>query len=264
MSLIASLPAIEDFPDAIFVNHETFEKQIPEHRHSKGQFSYVEGGLAYITINAKTYVVPARHYFWMPAGIDHAVTIGNSAAVLRSIFFFTKNDNQHAFYSEMGIYPINELLIQMIKYSEKWDGHVLPDDDGFEFLKSIKKVLPEVSNKQLSLALPITGNDRMKEIIEFMANNLSDTLLLNSTGKRFGLSQRSFSRLFQTSLGISFLQYLKMLRIVKSFELILQTDLSLSEIAYQVGYNSLSSFSNTFQQITNTRPSAFMTYRSGI
>jgi AraC-like DNA-binding protein len=263
MGLIASLPDIENFPASVFVNHETFERHIPMHRHSKGQLSYVEGGLAYIKIGTKTYVVPARHYFWIPAGIDHVLTIGNSAAVLRSLFFYADDDHKYAFYQEMGIYPINELLIQMIKYAQKWDGHVQPANEGYEFLRSIKNVLPEISKKQLHLALPVTDNERMNEIIDFMNKNLSELLFLNTTGDHFGISQRSFSRLFRSNLGISFLQYLKMIRMIKALELILQTDQSLSEIAYQVGYNSLSSFSNTFYQITHARPSTFIAYRSG-
>jgi transcriptional regulator GlxA family with amidase domain len=65
------------------------------------------------------------------------------------------------------------------------------------------------------------------------------------------------SRLFQETMKISFLQYFKLLRMVKAIEMMLQTDKSMSEIAYTLGYNNLSAFSNIFYQLTRTRPSEF-------
>ena len=258
MSLIASLPDIENFPDSVYVMHERTEKQIPFHKHSKGQLSYVEGGVAYIVINSKTYVIPARHYFWIPAGLEHTLNVGHSATVLRSVFFYAHDDDKNVFYRQMGIYPITDLLIQMIKYSGKWDGHVRPGDERFGFLKAIKDILPDISTRVLPIELPFTENERMKEIIGYIEENIAEAHTLDSIGLRFGLSNRSVSRLFQATLNISFLQYLKLLRMVKALELMLQFELSLSEIAYCTGYQSVSSFSNTFYQFTRLRPSDFI------
>lgn len=44
---------------------------------------------------------------------------------------------------------------------------------------------------------------------------------------------------------------------VKAVEMMLQTELTLSEIAYRTGYQSIAAFSNTFYQLTNVRPSQF-------
>jgi transcriptional regulator GlxA family with amidase domain len=63
---------------------------------------------------------------------------------------------------------------------------------------------------------------------------------MTNTANRFGLSQRSLSRLFRTTLGISFLQYVKLLRMVRGLEMILQTDKSMTEIAYYRLFKSLS------------------------
>ena len=73
----------------------------------------------------------------------------------------------------------------------------------------------------------------------------------------FGYSARSLSRLFQKNIETSFLQYVKLTRIIKSIELLLKTDLSISEVAYASGYNSLSAFSYAFNQIVNQSPAAF-------
>lgn len=257
MSLIASLPEIDKSSHAVYVMHERSEKHIPIHTHSKGQLSYVEGGLAYVYIDDKILVIPARHYFWIPQGMEHVLRVGNSATVLRSLFFYAFDDAKNPFYTTIGIYPINDLLLQMLKYTEKWEGSVKPGDPRYQFLETIKNILPENSTRVLPIALPFTEHQRMKAIIQYVEMNIADVHSMLSISSRFALSQRSLSRLFQATLGISFRQYLKLLRMVKALELILQTDKPLGEIAYDVGYQSLSAFSNTFYQLTGSRPSDF-------
>src|SRR5687768_2949701 len=81
MGLIASLPEIDRIPNSVFVMHEKSEKLIPLHAHTKGQLSYVEGGLAYITIEQKSFVIPARHFFWIPRDLTHSLRLGHAATV---------------------------------------------------------------------------------------------------------------------------------------------------------------------------------------
>lgn len=256
MGLIASLPNIDKNDKSVFVMHEKSEKLIPFHKHTKGQLSYVEGGIAYITIDNNTYVVPARHYFWIPQGMEHILRIGHSATVLRSLYFYAFDDNNDPFYSKLGIYPASELLIQMINYTEIWDErHVTHKDENFEFLIALKKLLPQINTQALPIILPITDNEHMKKITAYLETNISEKLTLKEVSSRFGMSERSMSRLFQASLHVSFLQYLKTIRIVKAIELLLKTQKSINEIAYEIGYRSISSFSDTFREFTHSRPS---------
>lgn len=257
MSLIASLPEIDKLPDSVYVMHERSEKLIPNHKHTKGQLSYVEGGLAYIQIEDKYYVIPAKHYFWVPQHLMHVLRIGHSGTVLRSLFFYTYDDDKHPFYSQVGIYPINNLLTEMIKHTEGWEGHIKKTDKRYSFLSALKDLLPEISTKKVPIALPFTENERMLPILDYIDKNISEEHTLQSISKKFGFSERSLSRLFQSTLNMSFLQYLKLLRIIRAFELMLMTNKSLSEIAYAIGYQSLSSFSATFYNLTNFRPSEF-------
>lgn len=256
MGLMQALPDIDKHSKSVFVMHEKSEKLIPFHRHTKGQLSYVEGGIAYITTNNKTYVVPAKHFFWIPQGMDHLLRIGHSATVLRSLYFYAYDDHTDPFYTKLGIYPASELLIQMIKYTEIWDEkHVKSKDHNFEFLISLKNILPKISNEALPIILPMTDDQQMNKILHYLDSNINETLTLISISKRFGMSERSVSRLFRSALDISFLQYLKTLRMVKAIELILKSNKSINEIAYEVGYSSISTFSDTFHEFTQSRPS---------
>lgn len=258
MSLLAALPEIDKQADTVFVMHEKSERHFPFHKHTKGQLTYIEGGLAYLSVVDKTYVIPAMHYFWIPAGVSHILRIGPSATIMRSIFFYTNDDGADIFYSRIGIHPVNDLLAQMIKFSGRWQGHIQPGDKSFPFLQAIKNTLPLISASVLPIVLPSTENPKLQEIIAYMEGNLAGLLSLTAVGHHFYMSERSLSRLFHSKLGVSYLQYVKTLRMAKSLSLITQNQHSLSEISYMVGYQSLSAFSNSFYQFTNFRPSDFI------
>ncbi|TDW99014.1 AraC family transcriptional regulator [Dinghuibacter silviterrae] len=257
MSLLSSLADIDKSPKSVFVMHERSEKHFPFHTHLKGQLSYVEGGLAYLGVLDRTYVIPALHYFWVPPGVGHILKLGHSGTVLRSIFYYSTDDKKNEFYVHTGIYPVNDLLLQMIRYTAGWERHIPPADNRFGFLKAIKDILPSISEKVVPVVLPFTEDEEMTRIINYMGKNLHEQHTLHSIARQFNMSSRSLSRTFQRTVQMSFLQYLKAMRMAKAFELIVKDRMSLSEIAYAVGYNSLSAFSNTFHQYTDFRPSDF-------
>ncbi len=258
MGLIASLPEIDVCPDSVFVMHEKSEKLIPLHSHRKGQLSYVEGGIAYITIELKTYVVPARHYFWIPKDIPHVLRIGHSATVLRSLYFYGFDDLNDPFYTKLGIYPASELLIQMINFTERWDEqHIETGHEMFDFFSALKKLLPLQNNQALPIILPTTEDQRLKTILDFLETGYGEPVTLTFLSRKFNMSERTLSRLFQTCLHMSFLQYLKTIRMIKAIELLVKTRDPISNIAFSVGYDTLGSFSNAFYAFTQSRPSEF-------
>ena len=251
------LKKIDQKPQSVYVVHEKLERLLPVHVHSKGQLTYVEGGIAYIYIDNKTYIIPARHYVWIPKGTSHYLKVRNSATVTRNLYFYCGDDHKDPFYTKLGIYPVNNLLFEMIVFTENWSGYIGKNDDGYAFLSAIKNILPQLGIKSFPIALPTTGNERLRPIILYLSQNFSKRITLENLSVRFGMGERTLSRLFQSTMSISFLQYLKLLRVVKAMEMILQSDRSTSEIAYLTGYNSLAAFSKAFYQLTNIRPSDF-------
>lgn len=244
-------------PKSIYVVHEKLERSLPVHSHIKGQLTYVEGGVAYIYIKNKTYIIPARHYVWIPKGQEHFLKVRHSATVTRSLYFYTEDDATDPFYDKLGIYPVNNLLLEMITYTGRWMGYIEKKDPGYAFLAAIKNILPQLSPKSFPIALPTTSNARLRPVVLYLSQNFDQPLTLEGIGERFGMGERTLSRLFQSTMNISFLQYFKLLRTVRAIEMIMQGDKTTTEIAYLTGYNSLAAFSKAFYQLTNIRPSDF-------
>ncbi|GAA3941217.1 helix-turn-helix domain-containing protein [Chitinophaga oryziterrae] len=253
------LDDIDVEPLSVYVMHEKAERKFPMHSHHKGQLTFVEGGIAYCNFPDRSLVIPARHYIWIPSQMEHYMVIRHSrSTTTRNLYFYSQDDDSHPFYNKMGIYPVNDLLLNMITYSAKWKEHVLPGDAGFRFLASLKDILPDVSTAAIPIGLPTTRHERLLPVLQYLAAHFDQNLTLESVSSHFGISERTLSRLFTNILEMSFVQYLKMLRVVKGIEMMLQTNQNLSEIAYQTGYGSIAAFSKVFYQLTNKRPSVFL------
>jgi AraC-like DNA-binding protein len=251
------LLAINQESQSNYVLHEKLEETFPFHAHQKGQLSYTEGGIAYLNTRDKAYFLPARHYVWIPAGLEHFVQQKSSPHIVRNIYFPIEENAENSFFNQMGIYPVNKLLLEMLRFTESWKGEIEPGTYQSQFLDTMKYLLPEISTHPLPVVLPTTENERLEPVIKYLQQHLSNPLTLPQVAAHFSFSVRSLSRLFQQSMGISFLQYLKLSRIIRAVEELLQTHKSISEIAYDVGYNSISAFSNTFYQLIRMRPTEF-------
>lgn len=75
--------------------------------------------------------------------------------------------------------------------------------------------------------------------------------------QRLGLPYPHLSKLFSEKTGTTIEKYSIQIRIEKVKELITYDDLTLSEIAYRMGYSSVQYLSNQFRQVTGTGVSEF-------
>lgn len=247
---------------SILVINQQVENEIALHAHNKGQLLLVFGGIAYLQTDTANYYIPSRHYIWIPKGQYHRILFKTKDLYIQNIYFVDEADLEHPFYQELGIYPVSPLLYEMLQFTMGWEGDFFVGTWRYEFLLTMKHLLSNENLKRFSLQLPTTEDKKTLDIIQYLRDNIQETIKLPEVAQLFGLSVRSLTRLFQQKLQISFLQYLKMLRIIHSIELMRDSDMNITEIAYSTGYSSLSAFSYVFHQLTNMRPKDFQTMLS--
>ncbi|WP_294203259.1 AraC family transcriptional regulator [uncultured Chryseobacterium sp.] len=258
MKVLSKLISIVDQnPDSILVMRQQMEQRLPVHQHRKAQLLLVYGGIAYLQTGEKDFYIPSHHYIWIPKNYPHNLMFNTQDLYIINIYFPDKKAD--GFYDELGIYPVSNLLAEMLSFSDKWQGDYCKGSWEFEFLLTLKGVLAKENLKKFSIQLPTTDDKRLNAITDRFKNRLNENLSLDSIASQSGMSVRSLTRLFQTKLHITFVQYLKMLRIIRAMELIKDTDLNMTQIAYEIGYSNIAAFSNNFQQLTNMRPTEFKT-----
>jgi AraC-like DNA-binding protein len=262
MSLVIEkyyLTEVDKLPLSIYCYHDAMgENQILPHTHQKAQLLYTEGGIVHISVPEKTYFLPARHYMWIPAGVEHSIHASSADIIMRNLYF-PKGEEESTFFEEIGVYPVNDLLMQLLLFSNRWHGDIRSDDKGnYTIAMAIKAILPSVSAFSLPLALPLPKNERLVKLIDFMRKNLHNPIVFSEICQEFGFSQRSLSRLFQADLGMSFIQFYTILRILKALQLLLEEKMPVNDVAIMVGYSSIPTFSNTFNNLMGFRPSDYI------
>lgn len=100
-------------------------------------------------------------------------------------------------------------------------------------------------------------SSRISKITDYMSNNYNENITLTSLSERFHLSPSYIAHLFKSELSEKPSEYLNRLRIAASASLLLETEMSITEIAENVGYSSLYYFSRVFKKIMGKSPIAY-------
>ena len=127
--------------------------------------------------------------------------------------------------------------------------------------------------KKLSLSIELQEsgfsliNDRKSQLIEQMKTLVVDKIHHSSDGldikwadyisEKLHLDYKYLSSLFSSVESITFEQYIITQKIERVKELLVYDELTLSEIAYQLGYSSVAYLSNQFKKINGMAPTQF-------
>lgn len=91
----------------------------------------------------------------------------------------------------------------------------------------------------------------------YMQESLSSEVSYEKIAQEVGMSYSWFRRVFKDYTGFSPAQYLCELRISKAKELLIQTDLSCQQIAYETGFETPAYFNAVFRKKTDMTPAQY-------
>ncbi|MCE6076846.1 helix-turn-helix domain-containing protein [Agrobacterium vitis] len=94
----------------------------------------------------------------------------------------------------------------------------------------------------------------VQEICHYLKDNFSTPLGLDDLADKFKISRRHMTRLFREVTGASIGQYTEQLKVKYASNLLLETTLPVSEIAWRLGYDSGSSLSRSMKNLTGIAP----------
>ena len=99
---------------------------------------------------------------------------------------------------------------------------------------------------------------------EFINEHQTEDLTLGQVAKAVNTSTFYFCKMFKKATGINFTDYLSRVRIEKSKNLLLNPNLRVSEIAFEVGFQSLTHFNRVFKRILGQSPTDYRAKVLGI
>lgn len=92
---------------------------------------------------------------------------------------------------------------------------------------------------------------------EYINERKGEDMSLNDVAKVVNMSTFHFCKMFKKATGLTFTEYLSLVRIAKAKNLLLNPNLRVSEIAYEVGFQSLTHFNRIFRKMVGESPSQY-------
>lgn len=173
--------------------------------------------------------------------VDHNITINN---------YFPKSDSQ-----------INSILYTLFEtLKDKKDSYELIT------IGILYQFLGLVYNSKLySSDFFHTQKDskkivQLKKVLEVIENSYSSVITLEDLSKAVGMSPKYFCRFFYEMTHRTPINYLNYYRIERASYQLVTTDLSITEIAYNCGFNNLSYFIKSFKKYKGITPSKYSKY----
>ncbi|MBO5282318.1 MAG: helix-turn-helix domain-containing protein [Lachnospiraceae bacterium] len=251
------------------------------HCHPEAELFYLEQGKLEFQIENRTYVLCAGEGIFIPPDLIHSalnLTDAREMCSYRAIVFsvallekslppycqpyFTPLYLQRldCIYPITRANPANDKLLSLLPSLFSFQETAL---DRYELALTGSLLLcwQELYNhcfSQAAESTPRCGNQtELTASLTYIQQHFSEPLTLADLAASAGFSEGYFCHSFKSFTGYSPFVYLNRIRIVKSCELLIQTDKKITEIASLCGFNNISYFNRTFYKMMHLTPSGY-------
>ena len=131
-----------------------------------------------------------------------------------------------------------------------------------EFLR-LMSMLAECTDFRLLSSMPLQSFDddvslaKISGLVDYITDHCCSPLSMAELSKQAGMSESQFSRHFRRATGNTFTDFVNRLRIAKACELLMETDLYITNVCYDAGFNNVANFNRRFLQIKGMTPKEF-------
>ncbi|MEN6385282.1 MAG: AraC family transcriptional regulator [Phycisphaerales bacterium] len=151
----------------------------------------------------------------------------------------------------------NEIIAQMLDMQKQNDFKktlsLLDILDQLGGYKNIKVLSLKISEKNINSK----QGGRIDKVLEYLSQNFSEQINLAEVADSIHMSISAFSRFFKRITGRNYVNYLNDLRINSACTYLIETDMSVLEICFKSGFQSLANFNRRFKQIKQMSPREF-------
>lgn len=114
-----------------------------------------------------------------------------------------------------------------------------------------------LSSIEFNQTLKPTHRSRIDRVCTYLNQDYRRRLRLEQAAAMANMSVTAFSRFFKRSTGKTFVRYINELRVGQASKLLIESELSVAEICYQVGFNNVSNFNRRFRELQRMSPKEY-------
>lgn len=238
-----------------------------------------------VKIKNQTFPLDAALLIYIPAGTPYKFLSNNTISAIAINFDFSQNRNKQAL-------PFAPILTNDISEYTSVNNEIIDDcaylcepiilSSAAKFVNPFKEILRENTFQNLyskeiisaKLKLLITNlliefskvqnlsktESKIEKAAQFIRDNYKNNIDNDSVAKAVGYHPYHLNRIFQKQEGVTIHKYINNYRIVVAEQLLLSTDISITTVATEVGYNNSISFTENFKRKNGLTPSKYRSY----
>lgn len=134
-------------------------------------------------------------------------------------------------------------LLEILRDLSRSEDYTLLNADGFAF-----EAKPQ-------------DNTKIDIIFKYVRAHFKDHIGLDDMAKIVSMTVPSFSRYFKKVTGKTFIKFLNEYRVVHAIELLSESNMTISDVSFESGFNNFSHFNKQFNEFTGK---SALVYRNGI
>ena len=229
--------------------------RLDTHMHREAQLVYAARGTMQVTTPKGRWLVPPDRAVWVPALFEHAIDV-LADIQMRTLYFdvaWLSREKRSASLAAEFVVRVSPLLHQAIL--ALFDAS--NSRERTELL--VKLVMLELHQAEDSATfIPLPHEPRCRRAADIVLGDPTGAHEIETLARAVGTSARTLSRLFSSETQLSFKTWCQRARIAAAIEkLSTDANVSVKQLASDLGYASVPAFSHAFRQVTGKTPTEF-------
>lgn len=241
------LAIASDYPDGYFV---------PPHSHTRSQLLYARTGVALVATDFGRWLVPADHAVWLPAGIEHAVEMMGDVR-MHSVYLLPGLSQGHP--DRLKVMSMTDLMRSLIEETILREGRA---DGRREALVEALMIEEIAMLPERPLVLPLPREQRLAALCRRFVASPSPHATIDRWAKAAGMSRRTFTRMFLRETGLSLSAWRQQALVLAALPRLAEGQ-AVTQIALDLGYDSVPAFTTMFRRLLGVSPRSFANRASG-
>ncbi|MCI8978183.1 MAG: AraC family transcriptional regulator [Lachnospiraceae bacterium] len=280
----------KSFPCAIYRTHSVGKGTLVKHHwHEEVEILYFSGGKFRLEVNMESFPLPSECFCFINPGELHSIITETSDSHFEDAVVFSLGILSFDSYDEAQIHllrPIQNGKLLFPRFLTPQHPAFVPVRNAFTdimhsfgqspaegsfnsqlvtdnftsqlYIKaSLLYILATLSSHRLFTPTEKDLDKRVESIktaLTYISDNYQNKIYISDLARQVNLNGQYFCRLFKKAIGRSPMAYINEYRIRQAKRLLENTDIAVTEVCLECGFNNLGNFMHEFRRATGTTP----------
>ncbi len=228
------------------------------HRHGKHQLLYAASGTMVLELDDASWFLPSSRAAWIGAGTVHRVVV-TSACRLSTIYFSQRLVREYLRCQppRCTVFQVTAFAREMILGAERWGPtRAANDARANRFFRVLVDDLDDWLTAEEPFVLPRAKSPELARAMTYAHENLALATVIGAA-RAAGMSTRTLARRFRDDVGWTWRHFLYTARMIRAMDQLGRGSRRVTDVAIDLGFDSLSAFSSAFRRFTGQSPRDF-------